>query len=79
MGHVVVTLASTASEATVEVRDNGAGLPEGFDLESTSSLGLSIVRDLVATQLSGSITAERVAEGRGRWRAAARARPDGRG
>jgi hypothetical protein len=40
----------------VVVRDNGAGLPEGFDIESTRSLGLAIVRDLVRTQLNGSIT-----------------------
>jgi len=32
-----------------------AGLPPGFALESTTSLGLSIVRDLVTTQLGGSI------------------------
>jgi two-component sensor histidine kinase len=40
----------------VEVRDNGVGLPEGFDIDETRSLGLSIVRDLVRTQLGGSIT-----------------------
>ncbi len=40
----------------VVVRDNGAGLPAGFDIEKTRSLGLSIVRDLVRTQLSGTIT-----------------------
>jgi two-component sensor histidine kinase len=60
VGHVVVRLSTTGGVATVEVRDNGAGLPEGFDLEHTSSLGLSIVRDLVATQLAGEISAERV-------------------
>jgi hypothetical protein len=40
----------------VEVRDDGLGLPDGFDIERTSSLGLSIVRDLVVSQLEGSIT-----------------------
>jgi two-component sensor histidine kinase len=40
----------------VIVRDNGVGLPEGFDIEVTRSLGLSIVRDLVRTQLDGSIS-----------------------
>jgi two-component sensor histidine kinase len=39
----------------VEVRDNGVGVPPGFDLDRTRSLGLSIVRDLVRTQLGGTI------------------------
>lgn len=39
-----------------EVRDNGSGFPAGFDLDRTSSLGLAIVRDLVRSQLGGSIT-----------------------
>jgi two-component sensor histidine kinase len=39
----------------VQVRDNGTGLPDGFSIEDTSSLGLSIVRDLVTTQLAGRI------------------------
>lgn len=40
----------------VEVRDNGIGLPPGFDPDGSDSLGLSIVRDLVRSQLDGSIT-----------------------
>jgi two-component sensor histidine kinase len=40
----------------VSVRDNGIGLPEGFDIDETRSLGLAIVRDLVRTQLGGTIT-----------------------
>jgi len=40
----------------VVVHDNGVGFPEGFDIESTRSLGLAIVRDLVRTQLGGTIT-----------------------
>ena len=42
-------------ELSVEVRDNGAGLPEGFSIDGTSSLGLSIVRGLVNSQLGGKI------------------------
>ncbi len=42
----------------VSVRDNGVGLPAGFDIEKTRSLGLAIVRDLVRTQLDGTITME---------------------
>ena len=40
----------------LEVCDDGAGLPEGFDLDESQSLGLSIVRDLVRSQLDGTIT-----------------------
>ena len=39
----------------VGVHDNGCGLPEGFDIDRTRSLGLSIVRDLVRSQLGGTI------------------------
>jgi two-component sensor histidine kinase len=55
-GHVDVELENDESELTVRVSDNGVGLPEGFSIELTKSLGLSIVRDLVRTQLNGSIT-----------------------
>jgi two-component sensor histidine kinase len=34
------------------------GLSPGFDIEHTTSLGLSIVRDLVTGQLGGSIVME---------------------
>jgi two-component sensor histidine kinase len=39
----------------VTVWDNGQGLPEGFDVARTVSLGLSLVRDLVSGQLDGQI------------------------
>lgn len=45
-----------AAHYAVAVRDNGVGLPSGFDLDKTRSLGLAIVRDLVRTQLAGTIT-----------------------
>ncbi len=38
---------------TVTVTDSGAGLPPGFDLENTTSLGLQIVRTLVEGELGG--------------------------
>jgi two-component system, sensor histidine kinase PdtaS len=40
---------------TVAVEDDGAGLPEGFELDTSMGLGLSIVRTLVTTELSGDI------------------------
>jgi two-component sensor histidine kinase len=60
VGHVDVTLSNQGGELTVAVRDNGRGLPVGFDIEKTTSLGLSIVRDLVASQLEGRIVMEAV-------------------
>jgi two-component sensor histidine kinase len=50
---------NTAEHYLVAVHDNGVGLPEGFDIEETRSLGLAIVRDLVRTQLGGEITMAR--------------------
>jgi two-component sensor histidine kinase len=37
------------------VHDNGRGLPEGFSLEKSDSLGLQIVRTLVSAELDGSL------------------------
>ena len=37
----------------IEVVDNGTGLPADFDLETSSSLGLQIVRTLVTGELAG--------------------------
>jgi two-component sensor histidine kinase len=43
---------------TVTVTDSGAGLPPDFDLDSTTSLGLQIVRTLVLTELYGRLEIE---------------------
>jgi two-component sensor histidine kinase len=51
-----VHLVNDRTELTLEVIDNGCGLPEGFDIDASQSLGLSIVRDLVRSQLDGTIT-----------------------
>ncbi len=49
----------TTEELIVEVVDNGVGFPDGFNLESTTSLGLLIVRDLVRSQLMGILEIDR--------------------
>ncbi|HVA74158.1 MAG TPA: sensor histidine kinase [Acidimicrobiales bacterium] len=53
--HVEVELDRRDGELRVTVTDDGVGLPAGFDIDSTSSLGLSIVRGLVGTQMAGTI------------------------
>ena len=52
---VGISLNRRGDELFVEIRDNGTGLPEGFSVDSTPSLGLSIVRGLVNSQLGGKI------------------------
>ena len=55
VGVIVINLVRHDERAVVEVRDNGRGLDEHFSLELPTSLGLSIVRDLVRAQLGGTI------------------------
>jgi two-component sensor histidine kinase len=62
---VDLTLSCSETALHVEVRDDGQGLPEGFDIENTTSLGLSIVRDLVVSQLEGTIAMEAMARSEG--------------
>jgi two-component sensor histidine kinase len=42
-------------DLVVRVRDDGQGLPEGFDPEASDGLGLQIVRTLVTSELGGSL------------------------
>ncbi len=55
VGVVTLTLSRRDDVAVAEVRDNGKGLDDDFSLELPRSLGLSIVRDLVRSQLGGTI------------------------
>ena len=54
-GSLEISAVRTPSRLTATVSDNGAGLPPDFDLESTSSLGLQIVRTLVLTEMNGRL------------------------
>jgi two-component sensor histidine kinase len=56
VGHIQVHLVNDLNNLTLEVIDDGSGLPDGFDIDASESLGLSIVRDLVRSQLDGTIT-----------------------
>jgi two-component sensor histidine kinase len=53
--NVQVWLRNTGTELSVRVQDNGVGWPEGFDIARTTSLGLSIARSLVVSQLNGTL------------------------
>ena len=62
-GVVDVVMSNDGDVVHVEVADNGRGLPEGFSIETSDSLGLSIVKRLVETQLGGTITMDSNAGG----------------
>jgi len=47
---------------TMSVADDGVGLPEGFDVETTDTLGLKVVHMLVVDQLEGTVS---LGDGRG--------------
>jgi two-component sensor histidine kinase len=53
-GSITVALGDDGERITVSVRDDGEGLPEGFDLMRDGSLGLRIVRALVEDDLRGT-------------------------
>ena len=55
VGVVTLNLYQEDGHAIAEIRDNGRGLGEDFSLDVPTSLGLSIVRDLIRAQLYGEI------------------------
>jgi two-component sensor histidine kinase len=55
-GMIEVRAARAPEQLTVTVSDNGAGIPADFDLESSTSLGLQIVRTLVVGELGGQLS-----------------------
>ena len=48
---------------TLVVRDDGRGLPAGFDLAGSTRLGLQIVRTLVESELRGTLALDSVPSG----------------
>jgi two-component system, sensor histidine kinase PdtaS len=55
-GFIEVLAARAPEQLMVTVSDSGAGLPPGFDLEKTTSLGLQIVTTLVVGELGGRLS-----------------------
>lgn len=43
-------------EINIMVADNGQGLPEGFNLNTVSTLGLQLIRLLIENQLDGKVS-----------------------
>ncbi len=54
-GRVDIELEHRVGELRVVVRDDGVGFPPGFSLANTASLGLTIVRTLITSELGGII------------------------
>jgi len=54
-GHLEVCVERAPEELTLRVRDDGRGLPTDFDPGASPSLGLSIVRTLVESELGGTL------------------------
>jgi two-component sensor histidine kinase len=52
-GTIALTLTEDGDDMVIEVSDDGEGLPAGFDLSQSSSLGLRIVQTLVREDLKG--------------------------
>jgi two-component sensor histidine kinase len=53
-GAITLEIWRTGPALTCQVVDDGVGLPEGFDLDTSPSLGLSIVKTLVS-ELGGTV------------------------
>ena len=56
VGSVRVSMRRAGGEVSLEVSDQGRGLPEGFSLETSANLGLAIVRTVVEDDLRGTLT-----------------------
>jgi two-component sensor histidine kinase len=53
-GNVSIQIRATNDLVVLEVSDDGQGLPRGFILRETESLGLQIVQTLVRDDLKGT-------------------------
>lgn len=54
-GDIEITFTANGRLACLEVRDDGPGFPEDFDVTTRANIGLEIVGNLVAWDLGGSI------------------------
>ena len=61
--HIEVRASRDVRELVIEVIDNGAGLPDGFDLSTSDRLGLQIVQTMVSIDLGGTLDMRRADTG----------------
>lgn len=66
-GNIEVELDWDGSDVWMRVQDDGAGLPEGFDLKTSRGLGLQIARTLVEKDLRGRLALTRNTAGTTAW------------
>ncbi|MEO5662806.1 MAG: ATP-binding protein, partial [Nocardioides sp.] len=55
IGEIVLGVQTSSDRRLVTLDDDGRGLPDGFVLDDSTSLGLSIVRTLVESELGGHL------------------------
>jgi two-component sensor histidine kinase len=55
-GVVAVSMRRLPGELHLVVRDDGTGLPDGFDIDSSANLGLAIVKTVVGDDLRGTLS-----------------------
>lgn len=54
-GAIDVRVGQEASLLSITIADNGIGLPDGFDVESSETLGVRLVKNLIEGQLAGKV------------------------
>lgn len=64
-GRIVIAPTRLPGRLHLTVDDDGVGLPEGFTLDASTHLGLSIVRTLVESELGGTFSLDIGLSGRG--------------
>ena len=57
--HLRVEVVRDGTSCSVTVIDNGVGLPDNFDWDKSSNLGLQIVKTLTENELKGKIELRR--------------------
>ena len=60
---LTIELQRYSNECVISIVDDGIGLPDGFDLATSSNLGLQIVRTLTENELKGVLTLKSTATG----------------
>ncbi len=54
-GSIRISVGTTGNTISISVADDGVGFPDGFDIETTDTLGLRLVTNLIEGQLSGKV------------------------